>query len=67
MDDAKEIPKAKPRGVSLYDAQWKHAEKVAQELTKQKGKKVYASEVIQQLIEADMERKSRDKFKNGTK
>ena len=44
---------AKPRGVSLYDPQWDYAKERAQELSKQSGKPVSASEFIQTLIDAD--------------
>ena len=47
------IPTAKPRGVSLYDPRWDYAKERAQELSKQSGKPVSASEYIQTLIDAD--------------
>lgn len=54
---------SKPRGVSLYDRQWEHAKKRAQELTDMDpySKPVSASEYIQKLIDADMRKHSNTK------
>lgn len=52
MDDTKDKEiEAKPTGISLYDAQREWLKKKAKELEAKRGKKVSASQVVQELIE----------------
>ena len=59
--------KAKPRGVSLYDAQWQHAQRKADQESTRTGKVVSASEIIQQLLEKDMRASNNLVEKNNRK
>lgn len=62
--DKTPTPTAKPRSVSLYDIHHDYVQKRADVLTARTGKPVNVSKYIQQLIEADMRKHSRENTKH---